>query len=596
MNFKFRTKLYVVFSIIILFAAASFSLFIRMHIFKQMEEESAYNDMQLCIKISENVDTYIEKMDDITKKLISNPGLLQIMREVKNDAKELSDYEELKRNREISAIVSNAITLTSFPHVNVYLYSQDGSYSYVYNQHESNFEPALAIEENGEKLGNKELVIYADNNSEVSDERAATISFMRAIFDVSANRYGYIEVQSDYKKLDEICNINHTGNVILLNDKGDIVYPSSPVSEEESGILKRNTAEKNKNGDFSLENHMYFYASSDYSGITTYIQYPKDTIYSSMKLLQHTTIIFFVCVTAAAILMVVVFTRMLVKPLQELRNSVLKVTYENMGLNLEDVSNNEIIELKDAFQKILDDLKLAALREIEANKAEAGARLSALQAQISPHFIHNVLYSISISAREGRTEDAQAMCKQLSDMLRYTVNSNAHTVKLEEEIQYITNYLALQKQYYEDFLQYQIEVQEEARTIRIPRLCILPFVENAIQHAFEGQKPPYHICVSAIVRDDEWRVEVRDNGRGFMQDKIKEIESRLEEKSLIVNMADMPKEEPGMGGLGILNTVLRLRIFFEGDFEFSIKNNSPADGSTICLGGRSGHWDDRRDS
>lgn len=586
MNFKFRTKLYVVFSVIILFAAASFSLFIRMHIFKQMEEESAHNDMQLCIKISENVDTYIEKMDDITKKLISNPGLLQIMREVKNNPKALSDYEELKRNREIAAIVSNAITLTSFPHVNVYLYSQDGSFSYIYNQHKSNFESALTMEDNGEKLGRKELVIYADHDSGAPDEQGATISFIRAVFDVSANRYGYIEVQSDYKKLDEICNINHIGNVFLLNDKGDIVYPSSSVSAEESGLFKRNLAQKNKSGVFSMENHMYFYASSDYSGITTYIQYPKDTIYSSMKLLQHTTIIFFVCVTAAAILMVVVFSRMLVKPLQELRNSVLKVTYENMGLNLEDVSNNEIIELKDAFQKILDDLKLAAFREIESNKAEAGARLSALQAQISPHFIHNVLYSISISAREGRTEDAQAMCKQLSDMLRYTVNSNAHTVTLGEEIQYITNYLALQKQYYEDFLQYQIEVQEEARSILIPRLCILPFVENAIQHAFEGQKPPYHICVTAIASDGKWRVEVRDNGRGFSRDKIKEIENRMKEESLVINMEDSPEGEPGMGGLGILNTLLRLRIFFAGDFEFSIKNNSPAEGAAVCLGGR----------
>ncbi len=244
MNFKFRTKLYVVFSIIILFAAASFSLFIRMHIFRQMEEESAYNDMQLCIKISENVDTYIEKMDDITKKLISNPGLLQIMREVKNNPKALSDYEELKRNREIAAIVSNAITLTSFPHVNVYLYSQDGSYSYVYNQHKSNFKSALTMEDNGEKLGKKELVIYADHDSGSQDEQGATISFIRAVFDVSANRYGYIEVQSDYKKLDEICNINHIGNVLLLNDKGDTVYPSSSVSEEESGLFKRNLAER----------------------------------------------------------------------------------------------------------------------------------------------------------------------------------------------------------------------------------------------------------------------------------------------------------------------------------------------------------------
>ncbi|GAA0791928.1 hypothetical protein GCM10008910_04230 [Faecalicatena orotica] len=111
MNFKFRTKLYAVFSIIIIFAAASFSLFIRMHIFRQIEEETTYNDMQLCLKVSENADTYIEKLDDITKKLISDPGLLKIMRDVKSNPQVLTDYEELKRGREIASIVSNAITL-----------------------------------------------------------------------------------------------------------------------------------------------------------------------------------------------------------------------------------------------------------------------------------------------------------------------------------------------------------------------------------------------------------------------------------------------------------------------------------------------------
>ena len=111
MNFKFRTKLYAVFSIIIIFAAASFSLFIRMHIFRQIEEETTYNDMQLCLKVSENADTYIEKLDDITKKLISGPGLLKIIDNVKSNPQVLTDYEELKRGREIASIVSNAITL-----------------------------------------------------------------------------------------------------------------------------------------------------------------------------------------------------------------------------------------------------------------------------------------------------------------------------------------------------------------------------------------------------------------------------------------------------------------------------------------------------
>ena len=115
MNLKFSTKLYVVFSVIILFAVASFSLFIRVHIFRKMEEDTIYNNLQLCIKVSENVDTYIEKLDDIAKKLISDPRLLKIMREIKNGAERLSDYGELKRDREVSEIISNAITLTSFP-------------------------------------------------------------------------------------------------------------------------------------------------------------------------------------------------------------------------------------------------------------------------------------------------------------------------------------------------------------------------------------------------------------------------------------------------------------------------------------------------
>lgn len=592
MNLKFSTKLYVVFSAIILFAVASFSLFIRVHIFKRMEEDTVYNNLQLCIKVSENVDTYIEKLDDIAKKLISDPRLLKIMREVRNNPEMESDYGELKREREISTVVSNAITLTSFPHVNVYLYSKDGSYAYVYNQDRSNFKEALAIGDNYGKLEKKRLVIYADNGKDLPDggdmpdEKDCSISFIRAIFDVSANQYGYIEVQSDYKKLDEICNINHIGSVILMNERGDIVYPFYPVSEEvkeELELGKNGKRPGEERGFFTAGKQMYFYAVSDNSGITTYIRYPEDTVRSQMKLLQHTTVIFFICVTAAAILMFVIFSGMLVKPLKELRNSVLEITYENMGISFHNSYHNEIVELKDAFQKILDDLKRSALREIESNKAEAQARLAALQAQISPHFIHNVLYSISIAAKEGRPSDVQAMCKQLSDMLRYTVNSNAHMVELKEEIKCIANYLALQKQYYEDFLQYDIGMEETAGSIKVPRLSVLPFVENAIGHTFEGKKPPYRIEVWAKGTEEGWTIEIRDNGKGFSKDKIKEIEERLAEDDLALDMEARGEEEPGMGGMGILNTVLRLRIFFQGRFDFEIRENASGEGSTVCL-------------
>lgn len=583
MNFKFRTKILFLFSIIIIFSIASVNLFIRMHIFRQIEDAAAYNDQQLCIKISENVDTYIEKLDDITKKLISDPALLRIMREAESGTGVMSDYDELQRSREIAGIVSNAITLTSFPHVNIYLFSINNSFSYTYNQNNSNFESIMSKKENVSKLERKKLVIFPDNKFPDTMAKEASISFMRAIFDVSANRYGYIEVQSDYMKLDEICHINHIGNVIVMDQKGGVVYPSIPIEDEIRQILNDKQID-DKTGYFKQNNNIYYYTESEYSGLTTFIQYPEDTINSSLKLLSQTTLIFFICITALAVIMVVIFTRMLVKPLQELRNSVLQVTYENMGLTIDNVYNNEIVELRDAFQTILSALKLTAQREIASNKAEARARLSALQSQISPHFVHNVLYSISIAAREERSEDAAAMCKQLSDMLRYTVNSDSHWVNLKEEMICISNYLAIQEKYYEEFLQYVIEVEKEAEVIKIPRLSILPFVENAIQHAFEGRRPPYIIEVSVKVNDGRWQIEIKDNGIGFPDSKIEELEKQIASENITVDFNKNQEEAPGMG-VGIPNSILRLKIFFEKSFQFKIRTNIPNGGTIICLEG-----------
>ena len=77
-----------------------------------------------------------------------------------------------------------------------------------------------------------------------------------------------------------------------------------------------------------------------------------------------------------------------------------------------------------------------------------------MQAQIATHNKHNVLYTISIAAQEVRTGDVVSLCKQLSDMLRYTVNSSAQTVRLEEVMRCIDNYLSLQAKNYEEFFEY----------------------------------------------------------------------------------------------------------------------------------------------
>ena len=581
MNYKFQTKLNMVFTCVIVFAIVSFSVFVHVHIFRRLQEESINNSRQICMKVSENVDTYVEKMDDITKKMISDPTLLHFLREIKVNRGSLDDYESLTRERKIADAVSNAITLTSFPYVNVYIYSENGDFRFVYNQDNSNFQKAFSSEENKEKLRNKKLVIYANKEP---DEKKSSISFIRAFYDVSGNRYGYIEVQSNYKKLNEICDLNNAANVVILNESSEVVFPPKDISEEKERMLQDQLLQESE-GVFRSDSLMNFSTISEYSGLQVFIRYPMQVLYSSVNLLQRTTMLFLIVIFVVTIVMMFLFTRMLVKPLRDLRDSVRAVTYEDMGVQYSNTDNNEIMDLKDAFQEILDNLKVSTEREIASNKAETSARLAALQAQISPHFIHNVLYSISISAREKRTEDVCSMCKQLSDMLRYTVNSNAHRVRLGEEMKCITNYLALQKQYYEDFLQYEIIVSREAEAMDIPRLSILPFVENAIQHAFAGCKPPYNICVSANVQDQRWRISIRDNGNGFDPDKIQEINDRMKTDRLTVDVNRDDGTMPGLGGLGIVNSLLRLNLFFENGIKFEIKSNVDSPGTEIYLEG-----------
>ena len=88
------------------------------------------------------------------------------MRNIKREEKQLSSYEQLKQEREIADIVSNAITLTSFPHVNVYLYDEDEICRHVYNQDKSNFKKIMASEGSREQLRDKKLVIFADSGTE----------------------------------------------------------------------------------------------------------------------------------------------------------------------------------------------------------------------------------------------------------------------------------------------------------------------------------------------------------------------------------------------------------------------------------------------
>ena len=78
-NTRFQTKMMISFSFIMFLTISIFTIFLHLNVFPQLKDEITYSNLELCVKTSESLDNHIEKIDDITKKLISNKTLMQIL-------------------------------------------------------------------------------------------------------------------------------------------------------------------------------------------------------------------------------------------------------------------------------------------------------------------------------------------------------------------------------------------------------------------------------------------------------------------------------------------------------------------------------------
>lgn len=155
-NTRFQTKMMISFSFIMFLTISIFTVFLHLNVFPQLKDEITYSNLELCVKTSESLDNHIEKIDDITKKLISNKTLMQILTKA-NSGYLFDSYEKLDNDRRLSDIVANTIALTSLSSLNINVFSDDERYTFIYNKNSSNLRVMLEDPYYVEKLNQKSL-------------------------------------------------------------------------------------------------------------------------------------------------------------------------------------------------------------------------------------------------------------------------------------------------------------------------------------------------------------------------------------------------------------------------------------------------------
>ncbi len=202
---------------------------------------------------------------------------------------------------------------------------------------------------------------------------------------------------------------------------------------------------------------------------------------------------------------------------------------------------NEFLFIKNAFQFLFVAIvgliiqTNRRLKIIEQNRIDT--ELSYLKSQINPHFLFNTLNSIYSLAIIGSNNTADAVVK-LSNMMRYVLNdASREWVSLEQEVNYIKNYIELQKLRFDNSVKINFEVVGELENKMIAPLLFIPFIENAFKYGVNAEQ------------NSDINIEIS-------------IKQKFVQLNVRNNIVDYTQTSMDSHGIGIENTKSRLQILY----------------------------------
>lgn len=382
------------------------------------------------------------------------------------------------------------------------------------------------------------------------------LSFARKI--VRDNDYlGVLVIHIKANEIRELLAGNSQGsNRILANIEGQqIMKIGDPIDQtdwsqwidlksDKSGYVHIKGTEK-------FGDTLLVYSRLDHS-IWTLIEFTSwnKITSSSLKLAEWIGLI-----GIAAVLLILILThfisRQFTKPIKQLVHAMSMYSVEGKQAELPRDYENEFGYLFAGYRKQnkrIEELYLSLERRHEQQRK---AEIEALQANINPHFLYNMLDQLNWMAIEAGQEELSRILELMGRMFRIGLSNGNSFITVADELMHIQCYLEIQQLRWGDGLEYRIKADQELRELFIPKLTLQPFVENSIIHGFNKQRYG-HIFIQLEKAEDALRVIIEDDGAGLK----------------------LPVEEQrrsNTGGYGIRNVRERIDAYFGSAYGIMLK-------------------------
>lgn len=184
--------------------------------------------------------------------------------------------------------------------------------------------------------------------------------------------------------------------------------------------------------------------------------------------------------------------------------------------------------IQDEFANKIEQIQSLMKANEEIAETKRKMEIKQLESQFNPHFAFNVLEMLRYEILFD-PENASKIVVLFANLLRYNIHYGSTLVPIEADINYVEDYLKLQKKRFGKRLDYSIRLEASIKDVKIPKLIIQPLIENSIKHCME-ESPQLKITINIYQKDNVILMSVVDNGKGISKEKLVELQQILEKE------------------------------------------------------------------
>lgn len=415
-----------------------------------------------------------------------------------------------------------------------------------------------------EQLESSELP-YCERHSRIGyrfDQETVWLFATRVMEEGELLGYLYLDVMD--AGLRDAMRFRQSDAVVLADRFDNVLYTDTPQAVGDIGKL---SVRVDGGGFVTMDAKEYFVSVGTLADSGVRVMTFTSTVLHRQMMRYGMTLIALMALALVAIVPLVA-DRVARRNLRPIETMVQTVRNQDLNSRIRERTFDEFQLLYDEFNAMMERVQTLIHHNEELVERKRIIEVKHLKEQFNPHFVFNVMENLHFVLLTD-PQKAADMLVAFASLMRYEIDETQPQVALETDIEYVNDYLLLQKMRYGKLLTYTFDIPDALLQCRVPKLLIQPIVENSLKYAM----PPeggIHLQVTARMEKRYLIIRIEDDGLGMQPEQLRRLTDMLAQEDAVTTH------------IGLYNTHRALRLMYGAPCGLTL-SNAPGHGTVVEL-------------